>query len=248
MGVQITCGLIVLVLSSVLAMAGMGAAFIFIPIFYWLGIPLNIAIPTGPFLNGVSLTAASHRNIRRKLVPFALVLPIAVVSLFMAPLSAYSSQFVERRILLGFFARFLIFAGFMILFYRPKTRRRELSKIKNVVSGLTIGAFAGYLSGLLGVGGGGFISPALISLGHEAKKVAAATAFIVPFSSYAGFFTYLAMGHIRFPLLVITGIAAIIGGLLGTWLMNEKMKSLQGRRTIGFVILAVGAKVIYGLV
>ena len=247
MGLEITCGLIVFVLSSILAMAGMGAAFIFIPIFYWLGIPLKIAIPTGLFLNGVSLTAASFRNIRRRLVPFALVLPIAVVSLFMAPLGAYCSQFVQRHTLLGFFAAFLIFSGFMILFYRPKARSREVSKIKDVASGLTIGAFAGYLSGLLGVGGGGFISPALIYLGHGAKKVAAATAFIVPFSSYAGFFTYLAMGHIRFPLLMITGIAAIIGGLLGTWLMNEKMKSLQVRRTIGLVILGVAVKIVYGL-
>lgn len=208
MGIEIICGNITLVFSAVLAMAGMGAAFIFIPIFYWLGIPLNVAIPTGLFLNGVGLTAASLGNIRKRLVPFSLALPIALVSLAMAPLGAYSSRFVDRPVLLGFFAAFLVFSGCMILFYKTKG--------KAIASGLGIGALAGYVSGLLGVGGGGLISPALIYLGHEAKKVAAATAFIVPFSSYAGFFTYLAMGHIRLPLLVITGIGAVLGGLLGT--------------------------------
>ena len=141
-----------------------------------------------------------------------------------------------------------VFAGGMILFYKPRRRKGSGGVRKDIATGMGIGSFVGYLSGLLGIGAGGLIIPVLIYLGHEPKKVAAATAFIVPFSCYAGFITYLAMGHIRFPLLVITGIAAIIGGLLGTWLMNEKMKSAQVKKTIGLVIWAVAAKIIYGLV
>ena len=248
MGIEIICGFIVLIFSAILAMAGMGAAFIFIPIFFWLGIPLEVAIPTGLFLNGVGLTAASIQNIRKKLVPFQIAVPIVGISLVIAPLGAITSKYFERSMLLGLFAAFLIFAGSMILFYKPRHRKRIGKNRKDIFAGMGIGAFAGYLSGLLGVGGGGVISPALIYLGHEPKKVAAATAFIVPFSSYAGFVTYLVMGHIRLPLLIITGIGAILGGLIGTWLMNEKMKSIQVKKIIGLVILAVAVKIIYGLV
>lgn len=247
MGLEIVCGLIVMALSAILAMAGMGAAFIFIPIFFWLGIPLEVAIPTGLFLNGVGLTAASGRNIRKKLVPFKLAIPMAAISLLIAPVGAYTSRYVERSSLLWLFAAFLVFAGSMILFYRPKRRKNRDGSQRDVAVGIGIGAFAGYLSGLLGVGGGGLISPALIYLGHDPKKVAAATAFIVPFSSYAGFIAYLAMGNIRLPLLMVTGIGAVLGGLFGTWLMNEKMKSPQVKKIIGVVILAVAAKIIFGL-
>ncbi len=247
MHVEIICGLITLLFSAILAMAGMGAAFIFIPIFYWLGIPLKTAIPTGLFLNGIALTSASFRNIQKRLVPFNLALPIAVISLLMAPLGAYSSRYFERPVLLGIFAAFLVFSGLMILFYRPKIRGEHFSKAKDITTGTAIGAFAGYLSGLVGVGGGGLISPVLIYLGHNPKKVAAATAFIVPFSSFSGFITYAAMGHVRLPLLLVTGIAAVAGGFLGTWLMNEKMNPAQVRKVIGWVILAVAMKIIYGL-
>lgn len=248
MGIEIICGLIVLVFSAILAMAGMGAAFIFIPIFFWIGIPLEVAIPTGLFINGIGLTAASVRNVSKKLVPFQLAIPIAGISMVLAPIGAFTSRYVERPTLFGLFAAFLVFAGGMILFYKPKKRKSSGGARKDIATGLGIGSFTGFISGLLGVGGGGLISPALIYLGHEPKKVAAATAFIVPFSSYAGFITYLTMGHISVPLLIVTGICAVLGGLTGTWFMNEKMKSVQVKRAIGVVILAVAVKVIYGLI
>ncbi len=50
---------IVFVLSGVLAMAGLGAAFLFVPIFYWLGVPLYVATSTALLLNVVSLSSAS---------------------------------------------------------------------------------------------------------------------------------------------------------------------------------------------
>jgi len=41
----------------------------------------------------------------------------------------------------------------MILFYRPKKNREEFGKDKTIASGLSIGPLAGYIPGLLGVGG-----------------------------------------------------------------------------------------------
>ena len=35
------CGLVVLFFSTIMSIAGLGAAFIFVPLFYWLGIPLG---------------------------------------------------------------------------------------------------------------------------------------------------------------------------------------------------------------
>jgi uncharacterized membrane protein YfcA len=247
MGLEIICGLIVLIFTTILAMAGIGAAFIFIPIFFWLGIPLEVAIPTGLFLNGLGLTAASIKNIKNKLVPFKIAVPIAIVSLITAPFGAYSSKYIDRSIILWLFAFFLIFSGCMILFYTPKHEKKTEHSKKDAFTGIGIGGFVGYLSGLLGVGGGGIISPTLIYLGHKPKKVAAATAFIVPFSSYSGFITYLNMGHVQTPFLIITGIGAILGSLIGTWLMNDKLKSDQVKLIIGIVIIAVALKIIYGL-
>ncbi len=247
MGLEIICGIIVLIFSTILAMAGMGAAKLYVPIFFWLGIPLEVAIPTALLANGVGLTAASIMNAKHRLIPFRLALPIALVALTVAPLGAYSSQFVPRRLLLALFAGFLVFAGSMILFYVPREGKKAEEKGKDLMAGIGLGTLAGYVAGLLGVGGGGLISPILIYLGHKPRKVAATTAFVVPFSSFAGFSAYLAMGHAQPKLMLTTGSAAIVGALVGTWLKNEKMKSIQVKRIIGIIILTVAAKIFYGL-
>lgn len=46
------------VLSGVMAMAGLGAAFLFVPILYWLGVPLPVASSTALPMNVVSLSFA----------------------------------------------------------------------------------------------------------------------------------------------------------------------------------------------
>ncbi|BEP29230.1 sulfite exporter TauE/SafE family protein [Helicovermis profundi] len=241
------CGIVVLVFSTILAMAGMGAAFIFIPIFYWLGLPLNVAIPTGLFLNGLSLSAASFKNIVHKRVQYDLAVPIAIASFMIAPLGAYSSKYIDRHILMSLFAMFLLFSGCMILFYTPKASKKIFSKSKQIKYGVVIGSFVGFISGLLGVGGGSLISPILLYLGNKPKKIAIITAFVVPLSSFSGFITYLAMGDINFYLLLITGSASIVGGLLGNWFMNEKLHPSQVKKIIGVIILVIAIKIIYGL-
>lgn len=54
--------------SGLLAMAGLGAAFIFVPLFYYLGVPLAEAVPTALLLNLVSLTFATVNYYRGALL------------------------------------------------------------------------------------------------------------------------------------------------------------------------------------
>lgn len=70
--VYVVIAVIVFVLSGVLAMAGLGAAFLFVPIFYWLGVPLPVATSTALLLNVVSLSFASATYWRAHLVNLAL--------------------------------------------------------------------------------------------------------------------------------------------------------------------------------
>ncbi len=84
------------------------------------------------------------------------------------------------------------------------------------------GVLAGFVSGLLGVGGGGIISPLMILQGFNPKKVATVTAFSVPFSSLSAFITYAAMGSISIKILIFAGLAAWAGGYLGTKVMQKK--------------------------
>ena len=238
---------IVFVFTTVLTIAGVGAAFIVIPTFYWLGVPLVEAMAIGLLLNAISMTVASINYIRFKLVVFKTAIPIIVFAIIFSPLGAYSTRFFAKSILILLFVFFLIFAGSMMLFYRPGKRDESASPGRALSTGIGLGVGAGYLGGLLGVGGGNFIVPALVWLGFDPKKAAATTAFIVIFSSLSGFFGHAAVGAVNWELLAFAAIGSVAGAILGSWLMHYKLNAGQVKMIIGIVLYAVAAKMAWGL-
>lgn len=244
----IVASLMVFLFTTILTMAGLGAAFIIIPAFYWLGINLREAMAVALLLNAISMTFASVSNIRHKLVVFKVALPIALAAVILSPLGAYSAQFVSQKVLLWFFAAFLVFAGTMMIFYKPKSKDRQENLARDIGLGAGIGAVAGYLGGLLGIGGGNFIIPVLVGTGMEPKKASGTTSFIVLFASLAGFLGHSALSNISWGLLGSATIASIIGALLGANLLHAKLKNNQVKLIIGVVLYVVATKIIWGLV
>jgi uncharacterized membrane protein YfcA len=244
---EIVASLIVFLFTTVLTIAGVGAAFIIIPAFFWLGVPLKEAMATALLLNGISMAIASITFIKNRLVAFRTAVPIIIVASALSPLGAYSTKFVSRDTLLWLFVGFLVFAGSMMLFFKAKKREVRRSHAQELSTGATVGGFAGYLGGLLGVGGGNFIVPALVWLGFDPKKASGTTSFIVIFSSLAGFLGHTAMGHINVPLLALSALGSIVGAYLGAWLMARKLQSAQVKTIIGVVLYLIAAKMLWGL-
>ena len=71
--------------SGLLAMAGLGAAFIFVPLFYYLGVPLAEAVPTALLLNVVSLMFATVNYYRGGLINWRIGLPIMITAFCLRP-------------------------------------------------------------------------------------------------------------------------------------------------------------------
>jgi uncharacterized membrane protein YfcA len=135
----------------------------------------------------------------------------------------------------------------MMLFFKAKRKEVQRSHAQEIGTGATVGGIAGYLGGLLGVGGGNFIVPALVWLGFDPKKASATTAFIVIFSSLAGFLGHTAMGNINVPLLALSALGSIAGAYLGAWLLARKLQSAQVKTIIGVVLYVIAARMLWGL-
>jgi len=245
---SILAGCITFVFTVLLTIAGVGAAFILIPIFIALGIDVRVAMATALLLNSISMLCASYQFIRRRLVLWKVAFPILVVASVFSPLGAYVSRALSRELLLWFFTGFLLFAGFMMLFYEPKKKDEVSSKSAQITYGVSVGVGAGFLGGLLGVGGGNFIVPVLVWLGFDPKKASATTAFIVIFSSFFGFLGHATLGHINISLLGFTIIGSAFGAVIGSWLMTEKLKGKQVKAIIGIVLLGIALKMVWGLI
>ena len=246
--IYIVIAILVFVLSGLLAIAGLGAAFLFVPLFYYLGVPLAEATPTALLLNVVSLLFATINYWRGKLIHWRVGLPVLVMAVILSPFGARLTASVNKTLLLAMFAAFLVFAGFMMLFYRAKKRDQSLSRSVEIGAGAGVGSVAGFLGGLLGVGGGNFILPVLNWLGLDAKVAAGTTALVVVFSSLSGFLGHATMGNLDPLFIGIMAVMAAAGSIVGSQLMKTKLSAPQLKMVIGVLLFLIAAKMIFDLV
>ena len=245
--IYVVSAILVFVLSGLLAMAGLGAAFLFVPLFYYLGVPLAEATPVALLLNVVSLMFAAFNYWRGKLVNWRVGLPVLIAAVILSPVGAHLTLYVDKKILLGMFAAFLVFAGFMMLFAKVKARENPLNRTTEISAGTGVGTVAGFLGGLLGVGGGNFILPVLNWMGLDAKVAAGTTAVVVVFSSLSGFLGHATMGGLDPVFIGITAVMAALGSIVGSQLMKTKVSSSQLKKIIGVLLWIIATKMLFDL-
>jgi len=233
--------------AFIFSLGGVGAAIILIPILASIGIPINVAKPVGLFYNTVSLTGASINNIKNKRLNFKIGIPIIIASFLFAIIGAYISIYTPTKLTLILFIVFLLFSGLMFMFYQKKEKEKYREDIPFIKLSL-IGAFAGILSGMLGIGGGSIISPLMLMIGFNPKKITTIVAFVVPFSSFSGFLTYWAIGNINWEILLIASIAGIAGATLGTIFMQKRLNSQMVKKILAAILLIMAIKLIFKII
>ena len=244
----IIAGIITLFFTALLTIAGVGAAFILIPVFLALGVEVHTAMATALLLNAVAMSVASVKFVRSGLVIWKIAVPILIVASILSPVGAWVSQGLDRQVLLWLFVGFLVFAAAMMLFYTPKAKETSASLRALIGVGMGVGSVAGFIGGLLGVGGGNIIVPALVALGFDPKKASATTSFVVIFSSLTGFLGHLSLAGMDYGLMGWTVVGSVGGAALGSWLMVEKLKGRQVKVIIGWVLLGIAANMVRGLI
>lgn len=234
-----------LVLSTLFAMGGVGSAIALVPSLAMVGVPFALARALGLFVNTASTAAASITHLRRGVLDVRFAIPLVVSVLIATPLGAWASQFVAHAVLEAILAVFLILAAGLLLFSR---RPPALWRSERVWPLLLIGGGVGVISGMLGVGGGTLLMPALILLGHDAKKAARAIGFVIPFSSAGAFLTYLSFTQMDWPLLGVVAVAAVLGGYLGATILHRGLSAEQVKRLIAVLLLGLAAKMVWGFI
>ncbi len=244
-------GILTFPITTALTIAGVGAAFILIPVFTWLGFDLHQAITTALFLNAIAMISASIRYGRNRLILWKLSIPLVVMSVIGAPLGVRLGYTIDADVIRFVFVCFLIFSALMILFSRKEKDDTEsdvrMTLGKSVIGGVA-GLSVGILAGLIGVGGGNIILPVLVWLGITPRKAVGTTALVVVFSSVSGFVSHVGAGSMDLLLIVSTASAAIAGAVLGSWLMTDILNPTTIKKLLGLVLIGVAIKMIINLV
>ena len=174
---------------------------------------------------------------------------MAVTALIASPLGAMTSEHVPVQTLKILFAAMVVAAALRTLWASKQAEPEKMMPLKKrSVIGFFVGSFAGFIGGMLGLGGGFIIAPILMWMGYRTKEAAATTALVVTFSSFSGYLGHAAQGEMNWTLTLVVIVAVIIGSQLGGRYMTQKAKSKHVKIIYAIVLLLIATKMVYGVI
>jgi len=195
---------------------------------------------TAQFLNVVvSLIAffnyKVHLNIKRKSIIPTFLLAIFGVILG-SNLKLKESEFF---IILGLSLILAALASFIKDFI-PTLKFRISESVVPFIS------FAlGFLTGVVGIGGGIFLSPILLLANFPVKEIASITSVYILLNSSAGFIINYFRGNVNFSLVLPFSLSVLIGGFLGSYLGSFKFAPKVVRKILITIIIIIGGKILW---
>lgn len=138
----------------------------------------------------------------------------------------------------------LVFAAFRLALKVPPRTSAESANDVPVVAGLLWGAAIGLLSGLVGVGGGIFLSPVLLLAGWAtAKHTAGVSALFILVNSMSGLIGFVARERaleLEPAAMAIFAVVVLAGGFIGSGIGSRHLGHLALRRALAVVLVSAG--------
>jgi hypothetical protein len=196
--------------------------------------------------------AAGYIFYRNKMIDFKTSLIFAPGISLGAFVGGAMAKYVDTTVLLWLFVFFLVILGARMVytFWEKGKVENELPQNFSVAMYALIAVFGlavGIISGLLGVGGGILIVPFMVYVCKYPTKFAAGSShLIISFSALAGIIGHATSHRLDIPLIVVTGIAVIIGGNLGAR-VSMKVNTKMIRAGLGLLMWALAAQLLVKL-
>lgn len=234
---------ILLVVSFLYSSIGHGGASGYIAMLSIIGMSSEIIRPSALVLNVFVATISFIQYYRGGYFKWNLFYPFALLSVPMA----YLGSFVELdptwyKHIIGIC---LIIAVLRIIgLFQPKDE--VISKPAPLIIALMIGAVLGFLSGMIGIGGGIILSPIILIFGWgNLKETAAVSALFIVVNSIAGIIGLwgqkISWSHELPFWIVIT----ILGGFLGAYWGSKKAENKTLKHVLAVVLLFAAFKLIF---
>lgn len=230
------------VIAMLYASVGHGGASGYLALMALYGVAPAVMKPTALLLNLFVSIVSFIQFYRGGHFKFNLFWPLAVASVPMAfiggliHMNAGIYKTVLGILLMITVVRFLFFSNI-----QPHQLKRA-----QIVPALIIGGTIGFLSGLIGIGGGIILSPVLLLLKwSDMKQTAAISALFIFVNSISGLMGQLVTGIEFSSDMLMYVIVAFAGGLVGAYIGSLKMKAVALKNVLAFVLLVAAWKLLF---
>lgn len=242
-----------ILVGVVLGLLGGGGSILCIPILVYLfGIEPVLASAYSLFIVGITSFVGAIPKYRQQLlnirtgILFGIpsILTIFATRKWIVPsipniiLNTESFVVTKRVLILGVFALLMVLASFsMIRGKREITSKREAFRTPLVI---LEGSLIGFLTGLVGAGGGFLIIPALVFLtGLKFKTAVGTSLFIIAINSLTGFLGDVLNYTIDWFFILSLAALAVLGIFIGNY-YSRKISGVVLRKAFGWLTLLMG--------
>lgn len=232
----------------VYASAGFGGGSAYLALLSLFQLPYTTIPQVALLCNLVVVTGGLYHYSRTRNLSLPLVLPFCVSSIPFSYLGGHIP--ISEEHFLGILGFSLFAAGLWMFFPRKLALlEREVPAQISWFIGLPLGAVLGFLSGLVGIGGGIFLAPLLYFMGWGSpKQIAAAASFFIFVNSLFGIIgqwtkqtTFMEL-HGFFLLLLL---AVFLGGQVGSRWSVGRLSFFALQRITAVLILATAGRIFW---
>nr|WP_315159896.1 sulfite exporter TauE/SafE family protein [uncultured Flavobacterium sp.] len=221
------------IVAFLYASVGHGGASGYLALMSLFSFSMTFMKPTALVLNILVSAVSFYFYYKERKMNWSLFYPFALTSMPFSFLGGFLTinAFYYKIIL----ATVLVFAVLRLLgvFGKENTEVRAVS----IPLALTIGAIIGFLSGLLGIGGGIILSPVLLLLRWATiKQTAAVSALFILVNSISGLIGFATKGGTLPEASLLLIAIVFVGGVLGAFIGSKKMNTSQLRYVLALVL------------